>query len=69
MAGTGQVVKELLLELAQTERKTIPPFQAEKVARAQQEIREHNTEMTKLIHDAEQKVRASPHAVSGSVDV
>ena len=56
MAGTGQVVKELLLELAQTERKTIPPFQAEKVARAQQEIREHNAEMTKLIHDAEQKV-------------
>ena len=59
MAKTGHVVRELLLELAQTERKTIPPFQTEKVQRALQEIREHNKEMTKLIHDAEQKVRSN----------
>jgi alanine-alpha-ketoisovalerate/valine-pyruvate aminotransferase len=57
MGGTGQVVKELLLELAQTERKIIPPFQTEKLQRAQQEIKEHNKEMTRLIHEAESKVR------------
>jgi hypothetical protein len=56
MRGNGSVVKELLLELAQSERKTIPPFQAEKVQRAQQEISEHTSEMEKLIHDAERKV-------------
>ena len=55
MAKTGQVVRDLLLELAQTERKNIPPFQTEKLQRALQEIREHNSEMTQLIHDAEQK--------------
>eukprot|EP01025_Chloroclados_australasicus_P021150 TRINITY_DN2219_c1_g1_i2.p2 TRINITY_DN2219_c1_g1~~TRINITY_DN2219_c1_g1_i2.p2 ORF type:complete len:218 (+),score=16.57 TRINITY_DN2219_c1_g1_i2:132-785(+) len=57
MVRSGQVLKELLLELAQTERKTIPPFQVDKVQRVQQEIREHNDEMTRLISSAESKTR------------
>ena len=57
MVSTGQVIKQLLQELAQTEKKTIPPFQADKVQRALQEIKEHNNEMTQLIEYTERKVR------------
>lgn len=57
MSQCGHAVKDLLMELAQTERKTIPPYQTEKVQRVKQQIREHNQEMTRLIQGAEQKVR------------
>lgn len=60
MSRIGQATKELLLEMAQTELKTIPPFQQDKVQKVLQEVKEHHDGMTRVIRDAEQKVRSGP---------
>lgn len=57
MARIGQSAKELLLELAQTELRTIPPYQQERVQRVLQEVQEHHQEMTRVIREAEDKAR------------
>lgn len=48
MPRTGQAVKEMLLELAQTDETIIPPYSVEKIQRTIEEIREHHTELTRL---------------------
>ena len=57
MARLGQSAKELLLEMAQTEQKTIPPFQQDKIQKVIREIKEHHEEMAQLVQEAEEKVR------------
>lgn len=55
MVKTGQAVKEMLVELSQTDQNIIPPFQADKLQRTIHEIREHHEEMTKIIQEAEDR--------------
>lgn len=57
MVKTGQAVKEMLVELSQTDQNIIPPFQADKLQRTVHEIREHHEEMTKIIKEAEDRAR------------
>lgn len=64
MARIGQSAKELLLEMAQTELKTIPPFQQDKIRKVLREVKEHHEEMASVIHDAERKVCARAYCVT-----
>jgi hypothetical protein len=57
MPRTGQAVKEMLIELSQTDQNIIPPFQAEKLQRTIHEIQLHHDGLTRVIKEAEDKVR------------
>jgi len=59
MPRTGQAVKEMLLELSQTDETIIPPYGVEKIQRTIEEIREHHSELTRITQSAEAAVRSS----------
>ena len=69
MVKTGQAVKEMLVELSQTDQNIIPPFQADKLQRTVHEIREHHEEMTKIVKDAEDRARFYPAVGNGLVHI
>lgn len=58
MPRTGQAVKEMLLELSQTDETIIPPYGVEKIQRTIEEIREHHSEVTRLTQSVEAEVCA-----------
>lgn len=58
MPRTGQAVKEMLLELAQTDETIIPPFGVEKIQRTIEDIKEHHTELSRLTQAVEAEVCA-----------
>lgn len=48
MPRTGHAVKEMLLELAQTDETILPPFGVEKIQRTIEDIKEHHAELSRI---------------------